>query len=208
MAFNVAPGMAAAAANGPNRFEQVKKAVEGWVQLQPGCSRDEYSLVTNAGPQATRVTSPQQLADALEAYTPDLAKTQPSLTSLTTALDLASDPSRRPDSKRAILYITAPLPDTAQAALPNLGERASQLGVHISVWLVLPAPAQERSAKALTDLAQRTGGQFLTFSGTESLPNPRALFSAAALPVPRFLCLRGAPERHAARPAVDRAQRL
>ena len=37
VAFNVAPGMAAAsAANGPNRFDQVKKAVLTWCQSQPG----------------------------------------------------------------------------------------------------------------------------------------------------------------------------
>jgi hypothetical protein len=177
VAFNVAPGMAAAAvANGANRFDQVKKVVLSWCQSQPGKTSDELSLVTNAGPQVSRVTNALTLADALNAYTPDLAKAQSSLTSLTTALDLASDPSLRKDSKRAILYITAGLPDNALTALPSLTERAVQMGVHISTWLVLPKAGEERSARLLTDLAERTGGQFFTYTGLETLPSPETYF--------------------------------
>ena len=177
VAFNVAPGLAAAsAANGPNRFDQVKKVILAWCQAQPGKSPDELSLVTNAGPQATRVTSTSALADALNAYTPDLAKSQSSLTSLTSALDLASDPNLRKDSKRAILYITASLPDNALVGLPSLAERAVQLGVHISTWLVLPKAGEDRSAKPLADLAQSTGGQFFTYTGLETLPSPETYF--------------------------------
>ena len=112
----------------------------------------------------------------MNAYTPDLAKSQSSLTSLTTALDLASDPSLRKDSKRAILYITAALPDNALVALPSLAERAVQLGVHITTWLVLPKAGEDRSAKPLADLAQRTGGQFFTYTGLETLPSPETYF--------------------------------
>jgi hypothetical protein len=178
VAFNVAPGMAAAAAaNGPNRFDQAKQAISDWCRAQPSKTTDELSLVTNAGPQATRVNTAQALADALNAYTPDLTKAQSSLTSLTTALDLASNSGQRKDSKRAILYITASLPDNALTALPSLAERAAQLGVHINTWLILPKAGDDRSMKPLTDLAQKTGGQFMTYTGLETLPSPEGYFS-------------------------------
>lgn len=175
-AFNVSPGMAAAAGNGLNGFERVKQAVINWAQTQPGNSPDQYSLVTNAGPQVTRLTNTVQFSQALQAYAPDLSKTQSSLTSLTTALDLASDPSRKVNSKRAVLYITSALPDTALAALPNLADRANQLGVRVYTWLVMPEAGVNKSSQVLADLAQHTGGQSLIFSGVGGLPNPEEYF--------------------------------
>ena len=177
-AFNVSPGMAVAIANGPNNFDRTKQKVIDWTEAQPGNSPDQLSLVTNAGPQVTRLTDAVQFTQALRAYAPDLAKTQPSITSLTTALDLASDPSRKVNSKRAILYITSPLPDTALAALPNLADRANQLGVRIFTWLVLPQAGDNSSSQVLADLAQRTGGQSLVFSGVEGLPDPEVYFQS------------------------------
>jgi hypothetical protein len=177
-AFNVSPSMAIAIANGPTNFDRVKQSVIDWTESQPGNSPDQLSLVTNAGPQVTRLTSPVQFAQALRSYDPDLAKTQPSLTSLTTALDLASDPSRKVNSKRAILYITSALQDTTLAALPNLADRASQLGVRVFTWLVLPEIGENKSSQVLADLAQRTGGQSLVFSGVEVLPNPEVYFQS------------------------------
>jgi len=177
-AFNVSPGMAMAIANGPTNFDRVKQSIIDWTVAQPGNTPDQLSLVTNAGPQATRLTDTVLFAQDLRAYTPDLAKTQPSLTSLTTALDLASDPSRKVNSKRAILYITSTLADNALAALPNLADRANQLGVRIFTWLVLPKAGDTQSGQVLADLAQRTGGQSLVFSGIEGLPNPEIYFQS------------------------------
>ncbi len=176
MAFNAAPTLGTAVGSGPNRFDLIKRNLLNWMQTQPGNTLDEFSLVTNAGPQATRLSGPAQWAAALTAYTPDLPKTQSSLASLTTALDLASDPSRRSNSKRAILYVTAPLPDANLAALANLADRAGQLGVRIAVWLVPPAGSDNHSNKPLSDLATRTGGQFLVFNGPEYLPSPEIYF--------------------------------
>ena len=177
-AFDVSPDMAFAIANGPNNFERVKQSVLDWSEAQPGIFPDQLSLVTNAGPQVTRQESAVQFAQALRAYAPDLAKTQASLSSLTTALDLASDPSRKLNSKRAVLYITSALPETALAALPNLADRASQLGVRIFTWLVLPEAGENPSSQALAELAQRTGGQSLIFSGVETLPDPEVYFQS------------------------------
>ena len=177
-AFNVSPDMAVAMVNGPTNFDRIKQDLIRWTEIQPGNFPDQLSLVTNAGPQVTRLADAVQFAQALRAYTPDLAKTQPSLTSLTTALDLASDPSRKVNSKRAVLFITASLPEPALAALPNLADRASQLGVRVFTWLVVPDAGENSSSQVLADLAQRTGGQSLVFSGVEGLPNPEVYFQS------------------------------
>jgi hypothetical protein len=177
-AFNVSPGMAVAIATGPTNFERVKQNIIDWTEALPGNIPDQLSLVTNAGPQVTRLANPAQFTQALRAYAPDLAKTQPSLTSLITALDLASDPSRKVNSKRAVLYITSSLPDPALTALPNLADRANQLGVRIFTWLVNPEAGENKTSQVLADLAQHTGGQSLIFSGVESLPNPEVYFQS------------------------------
>ena len=172
LAFNAAPPLAAVGGAGTSRFDLVKNVLLDWIRTQPADSPDELSLVTNTGPQATRLTNPALWTNVLQAYTPDLNKAQASLGSLITALDLAGDPTRRVAGKRAILYVTGPLPDANLAALPNLADRAVQLGVRISTWLVLPAPGETGSGKALADLAAKTGGEFFTFTGVERLPDP------------------------------------
>ena len=178
LAFNAAQPMAAVGGAQSSRFDLVKNVLLDWIRAQSSDVPDELSLVTNTGPQATRLTSPVLWANALQAYTPDLSKAQASLGSLITALDLAGDPTRRVTSKRAILYVTGPLPDANLTALPNLADRAVQLGVRISTWLVLPAQGETRSGKALAELAAKTGGEFFTFAGTERLPDPELNFQS------------------------------
>ncbi len=178
LAFNAAQPMAAMGGAQSSRFDLVKNALLDWIRTQPSDSPDELSLVTNTGPQATRLTSPELWSNALQAYTPDLSKAQASLGSLITALDMAGDPTRRVTGKRAILYVTGPLPDANLAALPNLADRAVQLGVRISTWLVLPAQGETRSGKALAELAAKTGGEFFTFAGSERLPDPELNFQS------------------------------
>ena len=178
LAFNAAQPMAAVGGAGSSRFDLVKKTLLDWIRTQPADSPDELSLVTNSGLQATRLTNPALWTNALEAYTPDLNKAQASLGSLITALDLAGDPTRRVTSKRAILYVTGPLPDANLAALPNLADRAVQLGVRISTWLVLPAPGETPSGAALANLAAKTGGEFFSFTGSERLPDPELNFQS------------------------------
>jgi ribosomal protein S12 methylthiotransferase accessory factor YcaO len=75
--------------------------------------------------------------------------------------------------KRALLVVT-PAPDDANlSSLQSLIERARQTGTKIFIWLVdSPFNFTTGGAKALQDLATQTGGQFFTFSGIESIPDP------------------------------------
>jgi hypothetical protein len=161
--------------NNISRFQQVHQALMDWASKT--ATPDDFSLITSSGSLGSHLSSAQQFAQALAGYNPDLMKIQPSLTSLIQALDLAADPLHHPLMKRAILYVTPMLPDTALQALPNLADRAAQLGIYIYIWLVLPNPVAETPvSKALSDMAQHTGGQFFTFTGSETFPDPETYF--------------------------------
>ncbi len=175
-AFNTAPSLGTPQ-GGSTPLEQVRKTLLDWCARQAGATLDEFSLVSNSGGQVTKLSDPSAWSAALRAFVPDLLKGQPSLSSLTQAFDLVTDAGRRTSSKRAVLWITPPLAESSLAALPNLGERASQLGARLFVWLVVPAGSPEtKSHAALADLAQRTGGQFALFTGSQPVPDLETWF--------------------------------
>lgn len=170
VAVNAAPALGVSVGGSP-LLEQARKTLLDWSARQsPGV--DEFSLVSSSGGQATKLSDPAQWAEVLRAFAPDLQRGQPSLTSLTQAFDLVTDAGRRTTSKRAVLWVTPPLPESALPALPNLADRASQLGAHLFVWLVLPpGSVDSKGQAALTDLAVRTGGQFALFTGAQRVPD-------------------------------------
>lgn len=175
-AFNTSPSLAAAQ-NGTTPLEQVRKILLAWCAAQSNSGLDEFSLVSNSGEQATKLTDPVDWGAALRAFAPDLLKGQPSLTSLTQAFDLVTDAGRKTSSKRAVLWITPPLSDASLAALPNLAERATGLSARLFVWLVVPPGSGEtKSHAALADLARRTGGQFAVFNGSQPVPDLEGWF--------------------------------
>jgi hypothetical protein len=174
LAINIGPALGYTY-NNVSRFQQVHKALTDWADATD--APDDFSVITSTGGLGSHLTDARQFSQALDSYNPDLLKNQPSLSSLIQALDLAADPLRHPLMKRAILYVTPLLPDTALQALPNLADRAAQLGIHIYVWLVLPEAAAETPvSRALSDMAAHTGGQFFTFTGNESFPDPETYF--------------------------------
>lgn len=173
VAFNTAPSLGYASGSS-TPLEQVRKTLLDWCARQTGATQDEFSLVSNSGGQVTKVSNSAQWSAALRDFSPDLQKVQSSLTSLTQAFDLVTDAGRRTASKRAVLWITPPLADNQLPALPNLADRASQLGARIFIWLVA-APgtgsAETKTQAALADLAQRTGGQYAVFTNASSFPD-------------------------------------
>lgn len=184
LALNTGPSLAYTY-NNVSRFEQVRKVLVDWADSQPApattsASRlegpDDFNLISTGSGLGTHLSDPKVLAQSLAGYKPDLMRNQPSLASLIQALDMATDPLHRPMMKRAILYVTPMLPDSALQALPNLADRANQLGIRVFVWLVLPNPVGDNAVtKALKDMAAHTGGQFFTYSGSEPFPDFNAL---------------------------------
>lgn len=163
-----------------NRFELVQQTLSDWAAARATNERDDLSLVTPERQELMRSKSVPEWTEAIAAYRPDFATTQPSQTSLAWALDLVTVPNPNPAMRRAILYITV-LPDAAtRNALPNLTERARQQGAALFIWLVGAPAAQEQDPtgyEALTVAAVKTGGQFFHFTGKESLPDPETYFA-------------------------------
>jgi hypothetical protein len=62
--------------------------------------------------------------------------------------------------------------------LADLTDRAKKAGVRVYVWIVdSSANLSQPGALALQDLADQTGGRSLTFTGSETLPDPETWFA-------------------------------
>ena len=158
---------------GINRLDKIKTALANWVGDLPDSSLDSYSLVTSSGPSAFHLKDKQSWLSSLEAYQPNSKNLEPSLNILSRAIDLASGNMLLPDARRAILFITPLADDGLQSTLQSLGLRASQLDVHVFVWVVGRAdPPATPGFQAMQELARQTGGELQVFSGKEGLPNP------------------------------------
>lgn len=162
---------------GVSYYRVLMQTLEGWAQSLPQGEPGNYSYVTNNGVQLAQMEDPAIFAQALTAYQPDLLAAQPGLTSLTMALDLTTNPLSNPYMKRAILFVTPLLDAASRAALPNIAERAAQLGTRVFVWLIAPGYQLESpEIVPLRELVDLTGGEIFLFSGEEDFPNPEHYF--------------------------------
>jgi hypothetical protein len=157
-------------AGGITQYERIQTLLLEWARTQPASSLDDFSLATNAGLSGSHMVEPSRWVKSLADYKPDLPRSQPNLISLSQAMDLAVDRTARPNMKRAILWVTPALTDTALRTLPNLTDRAVQQGVRVIVWWMAPG-ASLKTAEPLQQLAERSGGYFYQFSTGEPIPD-------------------------------------
>lgn len=172
IALNTAPDMGVEK-DGTTEYQRVQTALIDWATGQSDQSLDDFSLATPSGLSLIRQREAAQLAQALTEYQPDLARSVPSLTSLAEALDLATDPAGRAGIKRAILYITTPLPADQRETLPDLADRARQIGVQVNVWML---GADTVDPNPLEALADSTGGRFYAILPETNLPLIEPMF--------------------------------
>lgn len=180
LAYNLAPGLANITSDGISRYQAITNHIVEWLDSRPVNTPDDFSLATDTGLQEIRREDPREFAEELMDYSPDLVNSQPNLTSLLQALDLATDPIPNPLMKRAILYITPQLNLSSISAIPGFIDRAIQQNVAVFVWMVGPATARSSNpsvVEPMVELAEMTGGQFFLFSGQEELPNIEEYFS-------------------------------
>jgi hypothetical protein len=177
IAINPSPALAVQT-NGISEYQRQIQALMEWANAQPTQTPDDYSLSTPTGLFLIRARDPKKFGQALGEFTPDLTKTQPSLNSLSEALDLATDPLGRPLMKRSILYITTTLPPANTASLPDLAKRAQEIGVMINVWLVGPVEpaAAATTPDPLQQLAESTGGTFFRVLPNVPMPEIEPVF--------------------------------
>lgn len=158
---------------GVSRYDKIAKILSSWAGTLPAISNDAYSLVTAGGPSAYHTRDPKSWVTSLNAYQPITKDQSPSFDILSRAIDIASGSMLEPGARRAILFIT-PMAETADVStLQSLALRASQLNVHVFVWVVASADSPATPGfLGLQDLATQTGGQFFLYSGSGSLPDP------------------------------------
>ncbi|MCX8025363.1 MAG: FHA domain-containing protein [Thermanaerothrix sp.] len=177
LVFNYGPEWSVAYAQ-RSRFQYLRQHWLTWAQAQPSPTSDRLSLITNSGLQLVRNNDPTRWADWLETARPDLQREVASLNGLTRALALAAPSDPENAQRPVIFFLTAPLPASVLPALADLGQRAQTLGVPIHVWMIAHARASTRLPQnytALNDMAVQSGGQFILFSGPESLPDPEPI---------------------------------
>lgn len=158
---------------GLSRYDKIARVLSNWAGALPAKSADAYSLVTSGGPSAFHTRDPRSWLTSLEAYQPLFKDLAPSFDLLSQAIDLASTSMLEPGARRAILFITPLAQTTDVTTLQSLAVRASQLDVHVFVWLVAGADSPATPGfLALQDLAAQSKAQFFIYSGSETLPNP------------------------------------
>ena len=156
-----------------SRYVKIARALGKWAGTLPAVSGDAYSLVTVGGPSAFHTKDPQSWLTSLNAYLPDSKNLSPSFDLLTRAMDIASGPTLETGVRRAILFITPMVESADISNLQSLALRASQLDVHVFVWVVASGDSPVTLGfQALQDLATKTGGISLLYSGSETLPSP------------------------------------
>lgn len=181
LAYNLSPSLATLTSDGVSRYQVVTDHIINWLNSRPSNTPDDFSLATDTGLQQIRRENPREFTQELSAYEPELSNSQPNLTSLLQALDLATDPNPNPLMKRVILYITPQLNLSSISAIPGFIDRAIQQDVTIIVWMIGPATARSSNASVVepvVELAETSGGEFFLFSGVEELPDIEIYFGS------------------------------
>ena len=157
---------------GVSRYEYLRQGLlsGAWAGQPPG--GDDFSLVTMGGPQLSHSSDPADLRSSLEAYLPGDPPNTPTLEVLASALQVVSDPLKRPGMERAILFVTPPQGDEVSLGLQSIVTSATQQNIHIYVWLVASPESFDLPAiDQLRDLAFQTHAGFFAFSYQEPVPD-------------------------------------
>lgn len=176
IALNTSPSMAMQS-QGTSAYQQIQQALADWAGQRPEDTQDDISLSTPTGLFLIRERDPEQAGQAFSEYQPDLINTQPSLSSLAEALDLATDPLDQPLMKRSILFITPELPASAKETVSDLVSRAKGLGVRLHIWMVVQKGSNAAADNPLQLLSESTGGQYTEFALPGPLPEIEPLFA-------------------------------
>ena len=157
---------------GVSRFDLIMQQLETWANTRMGSTIDDLSVITPGNTESSHITNPTRWLTALQATGIDVDNATPDLAVLSRAVELAGDPAARPGIGRAVLLVSAPLTGDLEVPIQNIASQASQLDVHIFIWLIAPPAAPvNATTQQLLSLAESTSGQTFTFSGEESLPD-------------------------------------
>lgn len=178
VAVNPGPALAVRDGFGISRYDKISGALLAWVEGLPADSSDRLGLVTTIGVIHSQGT-PETWRQAFLSFAPENRSATPNLQSLSVALGSLEQAAFEQGQKSAILFISPHIDGAPQAAFDDLTNRAIANQTRIFVWYAdSDAYANHSSAQGLKLLAQRTGGSFVQFTGTETLPDPESYFSS------------------------------
>jgi hypothetical protein len=171
VAINPGPALGVRDGNAIPRFIKIVDALRQWVDVLPGDSRDDLSLISLSGSLITHA-KPKDWFVSLDAFKPDFRNTTPNLQTLAIALDTVAS-TTQPGTKRAVLFITPHMDDPAiDNAIGPLIQNAVDSKVRVFVWFVDGDQYfATTSANAFKSLALQTSGSFFAFSGVEAFPD-------------------------------------
>ena len=159
-------------AHAVSRFTKIVQAIQDWAATHADSLGDDLSLLPTGENPSTHLAETAVFSAALTAYSPNWETATSSLDTLAHALDVVSEPTSQAGMTRVILYITSLPTEDATATIEQLTQRAVDLQVRVNVWMVASQNYVKQSGTtALQDLALLTYGQFIPFSGEETLPS-------------------------------------
>lgn len=177
LAVNIAPPFAIQDVTGNSRWEYLNEALQIWSRQASLNTGDDLSIITNDGLERTHLRERSLFSSALNRYHPQPRNTPSNLNVLARAIEIASDPIPEQGMKRIVLLLTPPPSPEDIAALENLTSLAVESNVQVHPWLVSsPAFLDSVGANQLKALARETGGEFFSFTGTETIPDLESLF--------------------------------
>jgi hypothetical protein len=180
LAFNPGYPFAIVDFLGNNRLYYLSQALETWWGEQEEGGLDDFSIVTTGGTLLSHSTDPAEWDETWKAFEPALSTAAPTLEVLSTALDVASDPTPVAGMGRAILFLTPTLSPEWGEIVQSIADRAIQNDVHVNVGLIdSPSLFTSTSAAQLHSLALQTGGYFFAFSNEEPIPDFQQLFESS-----------------------------
>jgi hypothetical protein len=173
VALNPGPSFDVRNSLGKTRAELIVQGLAEWAKSRRGSSIDDMSLLIAKISETTHLSDLSILQSALDLGDIDLRDAQPTLDTLSRAIDIASDLPPRQGMGRAVLLITAPMEEQSDISTDSLIARAKEDSIRIFTWLVAPPGAFiPNTEKQLKELTSQTGGQFFTYSDAEPLVIP------------------------------------
>ena len=175
--INAGPGFANRNSKGISRFDSIKDYLNAWAQDQKEIAIDDLGLFTNSGIQQTHLTNSQSWLTAFATYQPDFKKAVPRLEELGAAIQNAQDSSASKPIHKAIFYITAmPGKEMTNEVMDDLIDRSIQADTQVFIWMLSSKGDFDLPESGfLRTIAEKTGGQFFAFSGTETFPEAKTI---------------------------------
>jgi hypothetical protein len=191
LAFNPGPSFGIVDSSFLNRLYYLSQALEHWWSEQAEADIDNFSIVTSIGVVLTHSKAPDEWLAAWNTYEPDLRTAVPNLEVLSTAVDIASDPTPVAGMGKAVLFLTPTLSPEWGDIIQSIADRATQNNVRVNVGLIdSPSLFTSTSAAQLNALALQSRSRISNRcsnppGGPTNFPTTRRSTRQASMP---FTC--------------------